>query len=102
MQNTPVTNQLVPVPPSFIRSKLFIYIIVVVIFFLAFFIAYSAYRLYNNKPQKFPEVAGTQACSPDGLCKLYAATIAKEVCPITFTSANCDNKCGDIKNRCSK
>jgi hypothetical protein len=96
MQNEPSQ------PPT--KRKLFIYVLGFLVLVLISFIAYSAYKLYNNKPPKAPaaQVIGTQACAPDGICKVYPKAYAAKVCPKVYQTANCDNQCGDKANLCSQ
>jgi len=125
----PVSGQTVPMAPQVsqipasppTRKPIIPYLIGFLIFFLMLFIFWGSYRIYQigkqpkgsgpNTPTVVKNPAtvtvtekGVYACAPqgDGGCALYPSFHAKQVCPITFQTDNCDNQCGDKANWCTQ
>lgn len=46
-----------------------------------------------------PPIPGNYACTPAGDCNRYDDPIGAG-CPVSFESSDCNNMCGDPKNRC--
>lgn len=104
------------------EKPIFLYLIGFFIFCIILFIFWASYRIYqirkksttsniktetiddSNKTNNFKMEGGMHACAPQngGKCLIYPLTVINEICPITFNTNNCDNKCGDPTNHCKE
>jgi hypothetical protein len=131
-QPTPTIQSNPQIPsPTPTRKPIFIYLIGLFVFILILFISWAGYQIYQYKktpnqpnlnrgntyttaptppvsvilppdtPPKGPEYTGVYVCIDNG-CAIYPPQDAKQFCPMTFKTSNCDNKCGDPANRCKQ
>lgn len=116
---TPLESQIPAMLPT--RKPIFIYLIWFLVFCFTLFIFWGSYQIYQiekqpNRPSPSPTTVvknpatvtvtekGVYACAPQGGggCALYPTAYAKQVCPITFQTDNCDDKCDIKANWCTQ